>query len=100
MGGCGWLWLFKPHLGSVYFDRIYLWVDVGVCKCLKHIYGWVYLSRRHFWMGVTVYMTFIGGSDCLKYIHGSVCLLKKHTRLGVTVKSTLRMGVTACDWCG
>ena len=51
-------------------------------------------------MGVTVYKTFIGGSDCLKYIHGSVCLFKKHICLCVTIKSTLRMGVTACDWCG
>ena len=32
----------------------YLWVGIGVCDCLKHIYGWVWLFRKHLWMGVTV----------------------------------------------
>ena len=50
---------------------------MGVCDCLKHIYDWVYLSKRHLWMsvivrrllwiGVTAYSIFMGGCDCLEH---------------------------------
>ena len=55
---------------------------MGVCDCLKHIYDWVYLSKRHLWMsvivrrllwiGVTAYSIFMGGCDCLEHFFGWV----------------------------
>ena len=55
---------------------------MGVCDCLKHIYEWVYLSKRNLWMsvivyknlwvGVTVCSIFMGGCDCLEHFYGSV----------------------------
>ena len=50
----------------------HLWMGVCGCDCLEHIYGWVYLSRRHLFMAVTIYKTFMGGCDCLELIYGSV----------------------------
>ena len=38
----------------MYLFGIHLLVGVDVCDCLKHIYVWVYLYRRHLWMGVTI----------------------------------------------
>ena len=39
---------------------------------LKEIYEWLWLFRRHFWVGVTVYSTFMGGCDCLEHFYGWV----------------------------
>ena len=40
------------------------------CTFLKDIYGWLWLFRRYFWVGVTVYSTFMGGCDCLEHFYG------------------------------
>ena len=34
---------------------------MGGCTFLEDIYGWVWLFRTHFWVGVAVYSTFMGG---------------------------------------
>ena len=58
MTRCDWVWV---SLGGCDF----MWVGVTgcgwagkmiklVCDCLKHIFGYVYFSRRHLWIGVTV----------------------------------------------
>ena len=55
----GWVWVgvtientFMGRCG--FLEYIYGWVWVFVTDCLKHIYEWVYLSKRHLWMSVTV----------------------------------------------
>ena len=70
---------------------------MGVRDCIKHIYGWRNLSRRHLFMCVTFYKIFIGGCDCLediywmgvsgceslKHINRHVCLIKILSWVGV-----------------
>ena len=63
MGRCGCLWLLNPHLWVVALFLNLLVGDIGVCDCLKHIYGWVWLFRAHLWIGMN-------GCDCLKPIYG------------------------------
>ena len=84
----GWVWVGLTVEnafmgGCTFLEYVWLWVSVGVCDCLKHIYEWVYLSKRHLWMSVTVQKTFMGGCDCLKHLYGWVL-----------------MGVTGCGWVG
>ena len=38
--------------GCTFLEYIYRWVWVGVT--VENIYGWVYLFRIHLWMGVGV----------------------------------------------
>ena len=64
--------------GWMYLFRKYLWVGVDFCDCLRHIYEWVYLSKRYkfirvfkrlLWVGVTVYSTSMGECDCLEHFY-------------------------------
>ena len=89
-------------------------MGVGVCDCLWHIYGrvylkediyeWVWLFRAHLWIGMS-------GCDCLKHINGWVCLFRILSWMGVggcdcwkhiygwvyLFRIHLWMGVGVCD---
>ena len=64
---------------------------MAVCDCLKHIYGWVCLSRQNLWMNVAVKTTFMGGSAFIEYLYGWVWV-------GATVKIIFMGGCTFLEY--
>ena len=49
---------------------------MGGCTFLEDIYRSAWLFRRHFWVGVTAYSTFLGGCASLEHIYEWVWLLE------------------------
>ena len=76
--------------GFNFFDYIYEWVWV-FCESLKHIYGWVYLSRRHLFMSVTIY-EWLSVDVAVLNTFADMCTFLEYFHLW--------LGVTECGWVG